>query len=590
MLRSARCIALAALLAAGCRGVVVDRVPIDLVLPDAPECRDALGPIALTALGDFSTTDLDVAQLDDGGAPITRFPTSTLAFSAGARATSAGWDAFGWAMRGAIEARPTLVMRPLGVSCPLSDPEAHLPRGAAIAALDESTLMFVGGVDDVGDATRRVAILRVQSEHVELPAVARVIPIAFAAATLLPEGDAVLVTGGASSDGGEGRDTWERIPIDGGTATFGSLGEGRRDHTAIAVDAGAVHGVLLVGGSDGTRLLSSIEWVDPTSDTGATLTSRLSAPRRAPLLVPLDEKRIAIVSGVDASGASTVIDVLDLASDTLDTLSLGLGAPDWIAPLPAGRLAWASGGSLSIVSLADRTVVGSVASLPAVPSPVAVALPTGRVLLEGGLTTGTRMGFRIDPGTATITPVSTSRVPTTLVPLADGTTLELTATGASLRRDERTTPFDAPPPSYLFAADQGVLALDAAPRWAVTHGTLVPAPGVDAARLDVPVLRMRHFQLTIDGTGSFDVLLTGEHLEPLATIAVTPDAVSAGSCTTARPPGSVRVARGADGSLSGTLSGCPALAAIDPSARLGFAIVAHEGAALRSLALQRDPG
>lgn len=580
----------------GCRGVVVDHQPVEMTLPTAPDCREPIGPITLTALGDFPTTDADVALLDGSGAdldPITRFPSFTLAFSASTRATSGRWDAFGWASRAGIDAPITIVMRPLGLSCPIADSEARLPDGAALAVLDETRVMFVGGLDEAGQATRRVAILDVRDEHVDLPAVARVIPIAFAAATLLPAGDAVLVTGGASSRSGEGRDTWERIPLDGGMATFGALDQRRRDHGAIVIDAGAVHGVLLVGGtSDGHDALDSIEWVDPTTDTGGVLTAHLAVGRVAPLLVQLDGTHVGIVGGRDAVGAAvTTIEVLDVAHDSVSPrmFTPALATPDWIAPLPSGRIAWAAGGSLRVVSV-DPAFADVVGTVPIVADAVAVALASGRVLLEGGLTTGTRQGFVIDPGVGTTTPVATSRVPRRSLLLPDGTVLELAATASSARRDERLTPFDTPPPMFLFAADRGTLALDAAPHWSVSSGAL--APVAPDARLDIPVLRLRHFEAVLDATGAYDVLLTGEHLETLALVTVTDDTVSLGTCSVPRQGARhVRIARAVDGSLAiGTVeagSAACGTSGIDPHARVGLGIVAHSGA-LRSLALTRD--
>jgi hypothetical protein len=601
--RLERAICLLATLVWGCRETVVDHVPLDMRLPDAPECRAALGTLTLSGLGDFPTHDVDVAQFDASGAPIdsvTHFRAGTLAFSASAHATSAGWDAFGWASRDSLAAAasPTLVLRPLGVSCPLADPEARLPVGASLVVLDEARVMFVGGIDETGDATRRVAVLHVRDESVELPRVDRVVPIAFAAATLVPEGDAVLVTGGASSAGGEGRDTWERIPLDGGMATFGALDERRRDHAALAVDVDGLHGVLLVGGTDGSSVVRSIEWVDPTTDTGGVLDARLASGRVSPLLVRLDESHLAVVGGVDDAGAAvTSIEVLDLAHDAIRSLSSSLGAADWIAVLPSGRLAWASAGALCIVTIpADDSSalrVDAIGALPSVLDPVATALPSGHVVLEGHRADGSRLGYVFDPGVASTRALSTSRVPRALLTLPDGTSLELAASGASARRDERLCPFDAPPPSYLFASDGAVLALDAAPRWTVDGGALTPAAGIDEARLDVPALRFAHFEALIDAGGSYAVVLTGEHLEPLDAIHVTDDAITYGTCMIphAAADGRVRIRRGAANAVVvDTERGARACTGAQPALRVGIGVVARAGARLRSLALHRDLG
>lgn len=572
----------------GCQAPIVDHVPLTISLPDAPDCRAAVGAITLTALGDFPTTDRDVAQLDSTGAPLgslTRFPSSTLAFSASARSTS--WEAFGWATRPSPSADVTIVMRPIGLSCPIADPEARLPRGAAVVALGQDEVMFVGGLDDTGEARSRFAILHVPDETVDLPAIQG--PIAFAAATLVPEGDAVFVSGGAFTEDGDANDNWTRVSRDGSDATFGRLHDRRRDHAAIAVDAGAVHGVLLVGGNDGRDAVSTIEWVDPARRTGALLHSLLVSPRVSPLLVALDDHEIAIVGGTSGAEVLTSIEVLDVASDSIRTLNITLGVPDWVAVLPSGRLAWASGGMLSIVSLREERVDASV-RLPAITSPVAVALPSGRVLLEGSTSALARIAYVIDPGAGTVVQVATSRLPLSVLTLADGTTLELARSGASVRRDERGSPFDSPPPTYLFATDRATLALDASSRWSVTGAMLTPT--IDGARLDIPVLRLLRFGALIDAMGRYDVVLTGEHMETLATVNVTDESIAVGRCALTRMTGRrAMIQRSADGRVvvgDENLGSVRCDAGIPSGARVGIGLVAHTGAMLRSLALTRD--
>jgi hypothetical protein len=158
-----------------------------------------------------------------------------------------------------------------------------------------------------------------------------------------------------------------------------------------------------------------------------------------------------------------------------------------------------------------------------------------------------------------------------------------------MRRDDDLTLFDAPPPTFLFTTDRDVLALDAASRWTSSADGL--SPTVDGARLDIPVLRLMHFEAVLDAMGTYDVVLTGEHLEALATIAVTSTRVSIGACSMARTDGTarVRVARIADGVSigdDGAQTSCPL--AIEAGVRVGVGIVAHTGASLRSMALTRD--
>jgi len=604
---------LMALFAEACRGTVVDHVPLDLALPTAPGCRDTLAQITLTALGDFPTSDVVIATLDGSGAPldpITHFPETTLAFSAAAHAP-AGWDAFGWASRGSLVTDPSLRLRPIGLSCPLADSEARLPLGGMAVAIDEGRVLLYGGLDDTGTATRRVAFLQVRDETVTLPRMDGAAATAFGTATLVPEGDAVLVAGGSLRLDGDGSTTWTRIPLDGSDAVTGQFIEtrGRRDHAAIAVDTPVAHGVLLVGGSDGRGLVQTIEWVDAGRRTSGVLRSTISTGRIAPTIVRLDATRVAVVGGRNALAVDAPIvreiEILDVAQDTIDGSTVMLDALvvpslmtprpiDWIVALPAGRVAWSFAGELHLASLADDVILTDPApehriALPQVFDPMPTALANGSILLEGHGGDGARLGYVIDPSGGTVSPVSTSRVPQALLALADGTTLELATGGASLRRDQRATPYDTPPATYFFALDRGMFALDLASRWAAVGDVLMPS--VDGARLDVPVLRFARFDALIDATGAYDVLLIGESLEPLATIAVTQAAVTLGTCVAARTDASarVRISRQDGGVIVLGIENGPdtRCAAVAGDARVGVGIVAHLGAGLRSMALSR---
>lgn len=591
--------ALAALATAGCRETIVDHVPLVLTLPEAAECRAAAGPITLTALGDFPTTEGLVIQLDttvSSADAITRFSESSLAFSASAPAATGAWTAFGWASRDSLAREPTLVLRPLGRSCPLGDSEARQPEGAAVAVVDESRVMIVGGLDDTDQASRRVALLDVRRERVEVMRVERSATIAFASAALVPEGDAVLVTGGAGSRNGEGGDTWQRVPFDGGPATFGSLDARRRDHTSLAVD-GPVHGVLLLGGTGaGGDVVESIEWVDPGRDTGSVLGAALVPGRRTPLARLLDASHVVVAGGRDARGA-VVGDayVLDLDAETLTPLPTPSCAPDWIALLDDGRIVWgatcadpAMGGAVrttaSVILPRTREIAERVVDVPPLLDPVTTALPSGRLLVEGHRGDGTRQAYVVDVGAATVASAATSRLPRSLVTLSDGATVELAIAGASVRRDERGTPFDAAPPTYLFALDRDAFSLDAATRWAPAADGLTVASGVDAARLDLRSLRLARFSVTVSASGPFRVVLTGAHGEEVAVIG---GAAGERACPAPEGDAPLTIARDGDtlslsrdgASRSCVISGLPE--------RVGIGLVAEQGATLRSLALSR---
>lgn len=590
-----------AVAAAGCGETVVDHVPLVLTLPEASECRGPAGPITLTALGDFPTTEGLVIQLDPSDPSpdaITRFASSSLAFSASAPAATGAWTAFGWATRSSILREPTLVLRPVGRSCPLGDSEARQPEGAAIASIDESRLVIVGGLDDNDRASRRIARFDVRRERVEVMRVEQSTTIAFASAALVPEGDAVLVTGGAGSRNGDGGDTWERIPLDGGAATFGSLDARRRDHTSLAVD-GAVHGVLLLGGTGaGGELVETVEWVDSAHHTGGVLGASLTPGRRAPHAMLLDGSHVVVAGGVDGSGHLVGdASVLDLDAEVITPLPVPSCAPDWIGLLDDGRVLWcatcadpARGGAVrttvSVVLPRTREVAERIVDVPVVLDPVTTALPSGRLLVEGHRGDGTRQAFVVDVGAATVASAATSRLPRSLVTLADGTTVELAIAGASVRRDERGTPFDAAPPSYVFTLDLDAFALDAATRWTPTTDGLGTASGVSRARLDLRLLRLARFSATLSASGSFRVLLTGAHGEASATLGPAGMAAPL-DCRFPEGEGDLTIARSGDAisiTRGGATGGClvPEL-----PERVGIAIEADAGATLRSLAVVR---
>ncbi len=579
--------ALLALSSLACASVDPDRVGATLRLPSAPDCRPPmLSTLSVTALGDFPTTDATVENLVVGGTTreLSRFPTSTLALSA--RASTATWDGFGVASVSELRVLPELLVLPLGRSCAIADPEARLPRGGAIMVLSESSVFVAGGLDERGLATRRLAILEVRSERVELPAPTLLNPTAFASASFVPGGESLLVAGGASGETGEVRDTWERVSLLGEPRSFGALRSPRRDHAAIAVSAGALRGVLLVGGSDGARVLDTLELVDVDGGTSRSLSARLTIPRRAPSVVALSALAIAVFGGETEGGVlAPGIDVLDLEAESIAAVAGSLGGAEWAVALPDGRIAASVAGRVQI-ALHGALGVADAGDAPAISSPVAVALATGRVLVAGRGAHGERLAMLFDPSTGVSGTASVSPVPTRMIAMPDGTTLALDERGASIRRDDRVTAFDSPRPMFLFADDRGELSLDASSRWSVDGDALVAL--AEGARIDVPVLRFRALAVEVDASGSVSLALVDDLGGLAALVAIDEVSASIGECLVVRTSGDpVRVTRrdaGVDLEADGALASC---AVPDLPHRVGIAVVASMGARLRSLSLSR---
>jgi hypothetical protein len=592
----------AVLLAAACGSVDPDRVGATLRLPSAPDCQPSdLDAIRLSALGDFATSDGTVAVLfaGDGSSELSRFPRSTLALSA--RASTPTWDGFGYATVADLRVLSDLPLLPLGRSCALADIEARLPDGAAVAIVGSSSVLVAGGLDDHGVATRRLAILEVRDERVELPSPTLGNRVAFATATLAPGGTSVVVAGGASGMAGEVRDTWERVSIVDADRALFVLRAPRRDHGALALDDGSLRGVLLVGGSDGAALLDTIELVDADAGSSRMLAAHLTTPRRSPSVVRLSTSTVAIFGGTNAGGAPAGgIDLLDLASESITAASVGPGAAEWVVALPDGRLASAARAidpdgetrmHVSIV-LRDQSAAADAGTAPPIFGPVALALGSGRILVAGrdGDVHGERLAILFDPSTGTSQATSVSPVPTALVALPDGTTLALDARRASIRRDDAVTPFDSPPPLFLFADDRGALALDAASHWDVDARAGVLVALVENASIDVPILRFRDLTAELAAVGPVVLRLVDAFGEDAASVRIDVARVELGTCGIARSSlEPVRVTRRGETIELHADGASVSCAVTDLPERVGIAITAAAGAELRSLALARLP-
>lgn len=591
MLRSARLAACAglAVLASGvpaCGPAQVEHVGLRLRLSSARGCRPSvLDGVRLAALGDFAATGERVIEADPA-APIDieRFPTNTAAISALAR--GGGWEGFAVALideRARAMGRDALLL-PLETPCPSPDPEARVPRGGAVAELDDGSLVIVGGLDELGRATRRVVRLGAGLEIATVEPRTPFNAVAFGSATAL-EGATLLLAGGAATEGADPYDTYELLALDEDTAVRrgGTLASARRDHTAVRRGGD----VLLVGGRDARGALATLERIEPGAMSSSLTAARLVRARVAPVVVARADGSVVVAGGHDGTAAVASVEVVsaDLARSEEAVLEPALPPARWIAVLPGPRLLWAADGATFVVLLDGRPEAVRLDLVAPTPEEaVATALSDGRVLVVGrDGPGGPVVASIVDPAASAPERRAASRAPGVLWAMLDGTLVELDDVGATFRRETHLSPLEPPPASWRLPADVGALVLDAAPRWAADVGS-DPAmvARVEGARLDVPALRLSRLRLTVRVSGDADVLLLGEG-GVVARIELREDA-AIGGCRAPRPAEDVTMVRDGDqieiGGVRCTVLGLPA--------RVGVGVrAAGVGMRLRSIALER---
>jgi len=213
-----------------------------------------------------------------------------------------------------------------------------------------------------------------------------------------------------------------------------------------------------------------------------------------------------------------------------------------------------------------------------------VGLPDGTLLMTGRDASSAARAFVVDLGRGTIGEVEASRVPTSLLPLGDGSVAELSPSGASLRRALLATSYDRTPST--FAAED--LAFDVLGSWTLVDEIHFLA-NVDDARVDVPTLRFADFELRsleVEG-GNADLLLLPEAADPIA-VRVLGASVGPPLCEVERVGGApLQLTRQGDAiafSAGGESRTCriPALVG-----RVGVAIRADSGVVLGNLKMDR---
>ena len=220
-----------------------------LSLAELPSCELEPGErLQLRATGDFPSQQQQVNRA--AVAVLDAFPPDTrwLAVEAGSGARRAG--ALVELTGGDQEA--SVLLLPLGRSCPLGDPLVAAPPGAALAALSDGGLLITGGKQSSDTAaSAHAAVLPPGAALARTVAQGMLLRRAGATATATATGvgGRVVVAGGGPDERGPAHDTFEIYDQAGGAfdiAQSANLSGGpRREHGAARLPDGRV---LLAGG------------------------------------------------------------------------------------------------------------------------------------------------------------------------------------------------------------------------------------------------------------------------------------------------------------------------------------------------------
>ncbi|MFW6049848.1 MAG: hypothetical protein ACODAU_01670 [Myxococcota bacterium] len=539
-----------------------------LRLPEALDCRPpaAVDALEVRALGDFPTTDGTVAVLGPEELPsvIDRFPVEAARMTVVAR-VGAEWRAGGVRVVPPGDLEGPVLLLPFGRSCPAADPAFRARPGAAVAPLPDGGLLIAGGHTD-GVAVRDVLRLPPGEQRVER--VDDGLQVTRTGATATATGALVVIAGGAQGAQGVAHDTYEVYDAAEGRMRFGEgrLRTARREHGAVPMPDGRV---LIVGGRSAADAppLGTAELVDAAGGEVRRVAGSLAVPRVRPEVRALDDGTVLVIGGSDVEGAAvSAVERFDPVEDGFAPTSCDVPGAGTAVPLPGARAAWVGvdpdADRLEVTLIrrgpGDEILCGSGPELQwpeALGTLAAAPLPDGRLLVTGEAGAAPR-ALVVDPGTGEVREAHASRVPVALVPFADGAVAELDADGASLRREALRTAFDNPPATLLAGSAAGV-AFDAASRWEAQGALFVSRAA--GARVDVPALRFEAVEIELEAeadAGEVELLLVRDGEAP----EVVPH------------PG--------DGVLRWTHRGPP---------RVGIAVRAAPGAALRALRLARVP-
>lgn len=566
------------MLSGGCGGARdVDPV-VRVVLSSALGCRPSrIDSARVEVWGDFPLRDENVVVVEEGGA--LHLPTVPAASRVIAVELEGDMVVSGLSALPAPNAEATLLALPLGVSCPVPDPEFHDHVGAAMAVMEDGTLVLVGGLDDTGVGLRRVIALGPATELGEL---GRPLILGLAYASVTPTGPReVLVAGGSDRQDGTARDIFERVGLDEDESAprrTGFLAAARREHAALRLRSGEV---LLVGGRD-EDFLSSVERIGEEAVNGVTVTARLRVPRAGATLVERRDGSVVVAGGIGEAGPVATLEVLSASLDLSTTVDLSLPPPHAVVPLPYARLLWLGmDGSARVVLLDAEGGLVAVPLVSALPLGPVVGTPSGSILVHDA---AARQLVVIDRQGRT-TRVPSSRATTLLAALPDGTVVEIDGSGASRLREGMLSEVAPPPATYQFPIDRGLVVLDAGSRFVDVAGALRAGPTGGA--LAVPVLSFRDFRTTLRVGALAEGRLTLRLTPGDAGLRITSERAMGWGCDVARAEGApVVVERRAD--RFAVDAGAGRVECSDgPHERASIALELSAGVELASIALER---
>lgn len=287
----------------------------------APSTAQAL----FQATGDFPLEPEQAISLVSVGAPLPSLPAATRSVIAEV-GSSEGVSLVDPA--GPVD----VLVLPNQEACPLSGavnpPISATGPGATFGAIDAHHALLVGGAS--ADAP---SVIDLGTGVVQI--VSRSLVYLRNLASVTPFGAGALVAGGESPSGlgstspapftAEVYEPEAAGGVGGFTQSLIYLAGFRANHGAVELTTGET---LLIGGTDGTAALSSLEYVRPGATTSVRLELALSAPRVAPTVFRLPTGKIFVGGGFDETGVPVP------SVEWLDADHLILGTSSVIPPVP----------------------------------------------------------------------------------------------------------------------------------------------------------------------------------------------------------------------------------------------------------------